>query len=263
MRVRLRYVRMDPTGNRTLLVKTSVPAGDRPALAARLMALEPDAEQVGFLSPGLDGSYIALRMAGGEFCGNAAMSAAVFYALENHIPEGTVAVSVSGAERPVAVEFTRLPEGSYRGTVTMPGPLSVRRERPSPGEAPVPLVRFPGIAHAILPGTPDRGEAERLAPLWCRSFGVEALGLMFLDQAAGAMTPLVYVPGADTLCWENSCASGTTAVGAYLAGTEGRPLRLALRQPGGTLEISAGPGGDLRLTGTVRLLGTAEADIEV
>ena len=56
--MKLDYRIFDPTGNITLLVETPVPAAMQPRIAAQLMALEPRAEQVGFLSP--DG---ALRMA--------------------------------------------------------------------------------------------------------------------------------------------------------------------------------------------------------
>ena len=73
------YYVLDPTSNITILAETPVPVELQPSVASRLMLAEPEAEQTGFLShePGCD---IALRMAGGEFCGNAAMSAAVIAA---------------------------------------------------------------------------------------------------------------------------------------------------------------------------------------
>ena len=83
----------------------------------------------------------------------------------------------------------------------------------------------------------------------------DALGLMFVDRDRSALTPLVYVPAAGTLFWETSCASGTTAVGAWAAGqncspgASGLPLTLSLKQPGGTLEITAEQDGTLSLTG--------------
>ena len=82
---------------------------------------------------------------------------------------------------------------------------------------------------------------------------------MFLNgeipQQTLQLTPLVYVPASQTVFWENSCASGTTAAGAYLfRRNPGESLSLGLRQPGGRLEISAGADGRLLLGGTVRLL---------
>ena len=108
-----------------------------------------------------------------------------------------------------------------------------------------------------------REEAEPLAPALCAQLKAEALGLMFLNRDEGSLTPLVYVPGARTLCWENACASGTTAVGAYFAVKTGHPVNLMLKQPGGVLEIDARPDGGLILTGTVRILRSAEANLPV
>ena len=94
------YAVMDPTGNITILVKTPVPAAAQPDCAARLLAAEPAGEQVGFLSPGGDGADLSLRMAGGEFCGNAAMSAAAYFCARRGDRERTVRVRVSGASAP-------------------------------------------------------------------------------------------------------------------------------------------------------------------
>ncbi len=62
------------------------------------------------------------------------------------------------------------------------------------------------------------------------------------------MTPLVYVPGAGTLCWENSCASGTTAAAAWLARDSAEPFSVSLRQPGGVLEAAVSPSGGITLS---------------
>ena len=138
----------------------------------------------------------------------------------------------------------------------MPHPLSVGRERFSDGTV-RPVVRFPGITHVVLEEEMEQAAAEKLAPLWCRELESEALGLMFLDRERGILKPLVYVPTADTLFWESSCASGTTAVGAFLAAESGAAVRLPLKQPGGILEIEAEPGGRLLLKGSVRLIRQA------
>ena len=117
------YVLMDPTGNRTILAEGDVPEARQPAAASRLMELEPSAEQVGFLSRS---GGLALRMAGGEFCGNAAMCAAVLHGIRSGLDQGRVSVAVSGAEEPVTVEFSALPGGLWRGQVDMPRPRAVR-----------------------------------------------------------------------------------------------------------------------------------------
>ena len=255
----IEYALFDPTGNTTLLVETPVPALSQPIVAQKLMALEPAAEQVGFVFPGKEGT-IRLRMAGGEFCGNASMSAAALALDRAGRREGTVAVRVDGTDEPVPVVLTALPDGARRGAVTMPRPLSAVTEE-LPGGHRLPVVRFPGIVHVICENALSRDAAEALAPDWCRSLNAEALGLMLFDRARSCLAPLVYVPAAGTLCWETSCASGTTAVGAWLAAESGQPVDLSLAQPGGTLAIAADADGGLLLTGTVRLLRRGTADI--
>jgi len=255
----IEYALFDPTGNTTLLVETTVPAASQPQVARDLTEREPGTEQVGFVSPGGSGE-IRLRMAGGEFCGNASMSAAALYLRRAGRREGTVTVRVAGTDEPVPAVLTALSEDAWRGTVTMPQPLSVGEED-LPGGHRLPMVRFPGIAHVIAETAMSRAEAETLARRWCRRLGAEALGLMLLDRKAKTLAPLVFVPAAGTLCWESSCASGTTAVGAWLAASSGRPVGLSLTQPGGTLEIAADADGRLLLSGTVRLLHCASAGI--
>ena len=270
----LSYVLMDPTKNQTILVETPVPVQEQPAVAAKLMQEEPSAEQAGFLSVPEDVSSsspaISLRMAGGEFCGNATMSAAVYYAMHAEMTKGRVAVQVSGTPDPVNVTVSALPEdGLWEGIVDMPQPQSLERKTLSlkqavfpkdqsvfPEACALPVVTFRGITHILLDGDPpvenERETAEILAKAWCTDLQADALGLLFLNEKKSSLTPLVYVKAADTLFWENSCASGTTAAGAWLARETGQPVNHIFRQPGGTLEISAEPDGPLLLKGTVR-----------
>ena len=282
------YAVMDPTGNITILVETPVPEASQPFAAARLMELEPAAEQVGFLSSGRDGAELSLRMAGGEFCGNASMSAAVYGEIRKNGDKGSareILLNVSGAAEPVKVRVEALTGSGtddgpqFQGTVEMPRPFRIRRAELflEGEEAEIPAVEFEGITHLIIREDADdaagldraariRQDAEHLAPLWCKALGAEALGLMFLNEAEGTMKPLVYVPAAGTLVWENSCASGTTASGAFLAEQQSgadlqRSFQISLKQPGGSLGIRAEKNGELFLSGTVRLLKKQRTEI--
>lgn len=259
----LRYVLLDPTGNRTVLVETPVDPALQPACGTALLAAEPTAEQVGFLSPGDDRCQLRLRMAGGEFCGNAAMSAAVLWCEQQGLDKARVSLRVSGAADIVTVDVCRAPDAAWQGTVTMPPagapteltlPLSNRTLR-------LPLVDMGGIRHLIVTEPMDRDQAEASIRQWSDLLGAPALGLMLLDEAAGRLTPLVYVPGGDTLYWERSCASGSAAVGCFLAWRTGAARKVRLAQPGGTLAVSATPEGLATLQGRVSILrrGTLSA----
>ena len=97
----MRYCILNPTGNITAIVTDPVPAEDYPSIAAKVMEIEPTAEQVGFLLPGDEEYDAKLSMAGGEFCGNASMSAAALTAMQRKIKPGdelTVTLKVSGNE---------------------------------------------------------------------------------------------------------------------------------------------------------------------
>ncbi len=251
----LSYVLMNPSGNVTLLVTTPVSVGDRPFVASELMRQEPQAEQVGYLSSGNSG--IRLDMAGGEFCGNATMSAAVYYAKESGLEVGTVPVEVSGMPGTITVDLEKQLDGSYRTTLDMPAPQSVSKETLPDGRE-LPIVRFDGISHIILeqeaPKGIEKAEAEEMVRALCESLNVDALGLQYLDREQNRLTPLVYVPTAGTTCWESACGSGTAAVGAYLLAETGNPVDITLEEPAGTLRIEASENGTLRMSGTVTQL---------
>lgn len=262
--MKLDYILLDPTGNMTILVETPVPAASQPFCAARLMAAEPTAEQVGFLSPGGDDCDITLRMAGGEFCGNATMSAAALFC-EKTGRSGTVRVRVSGAAAPVTAEITPLPEGGYAGAVNMPQPAAPEEVSLEHGglRFRLPLLRFEGIAHLICTSPMEKEFAEGAVKRWCALLGAEALGLMLLDEASMRLTPLVYVPGADTLYWESSCASGTAATGVFLARNAKKTVSAEFSEPGGSLGITAFPEGKITLRGQVRIRHCGALEVQL
>lgn len=256
----LRYCVLDPTGNITALVESPVDIAMQPAVGAALMRRDAAVEQVGFVRPAAgEGSSAELRMAGGEFCGNAAMCAAALLLRR----EGAIALRVSGAAEPVPVRLRQTDPGSFAAELRMPPPLAVTEaELVFEGlRGPLPLVRMEGIAHLIVEaGSPffallrDRPAAERAARAFCAGLGAEGLGLMFLEGGGSErdMTPLVYIPGSGTLFWENSCASGSAAAGMALAARTGAETELALRQPGGVLRVQSGE--QTRLFGSVRFV---------
>ena len=125
--MRVDFLRADPTGNATILVLSPVAPSARGAVAARLMALDGGwAEQVGFISR--DGEQARMDMMGGEFCGNATRSAAVYTVFSGLLRpnEGGLylpTVRCSGAANPIpcTVKETNH-EATYWAEAQMPGP---------------------------------------------------------------------------------------------------------------------------------------------
>ena len=275
----MKYSILDPTGNITALVESPVEIALQPSAAEQIMRRHPEVEQVGFVRFLQDpAAAVSLRMAGGEFCGNASLCAAALYLMRCAPADAggpaaedesrIVYLEVSGASKPVLVRMREVPSESgrsFRGSVRMPAAEGIFETEFSFRHfaGTLPLVRMEGISHIIiLRESPffglaeDPEAAEEAVRAWCLSQGCDGLGLMFLEDADGEsrLRPLVYVPGSGTVYWENSCASGSAACGMYLAEKAGAPVRLSLREPGGVLEVESGP--DCRetwLTGSVRI----------
>ena len=278
---------LDPTGNITALVEGDVPVSRQPETAARIMRLRPETEQVGFVRMrGADhaeesaqdtegqnetlnsGIQVRLRMAGGEFCGNASMSAAALYRYRTGgaYPAGSdtwasVSLAVSVAAEPVEVRLREIPAAgpAWSARVKMPKASGIE-----PFED-MTLVRMQGISHMIIEEGSrffhlknDKSAAEAAVREWCGRLSADGLGLMFLEREEAAqrwkMTPLVFVPGSGTVFWENSCASGTAAAGMCFSARSGKREELALQEPGGELQVFSDPAtGETWLSGTVRL----------
>lgn len=265
----VQYVRMNPTQNMTAIVTSAVPRALQPRVAAQLMARGGDfAEQVGFLeAPSLPGVRARLQMMGGEFCGNAAMSLAAMLAGRDGLGAGEEAacpLEISGAEGPVFCRIRR-EDGAFRGEVAMPLPERVTEEELLPN-ARIPLVRFPGIVHAIVPEDLLSREAAkaRIADL-CAALDAEAMGVLLADAALSRIQPLVYVRATRSAVWERGCGSGTAALGAYAAWRSGADAALEVAQPGGVIRVRArweeGKVRAIGISGRVRLEETGEAEI--
>ncbi|MBQ8006219.1 MAG: hypothetical protein IJ245_01095, partial [Lachnospiraceae bacterium] len=129
----IEYEYIDPTGNITVLVTTLVDIKSQPEIADMIMKMEPTCEQVGFVGIS-DKGDIKLRMAAGEFCGNATMSTAALLCDKRGMSEGeskSVSVESSGCRDLVGVNITRNKDSDnihvYSGQVDMPLPKRIRR----------------------------------------------------------------------------------------------------------------------------------------
>ena len=251
------YRLYNPTGNITALVDSFVPEFNQPNIASEILDAEPSCEQVGFLSEGINGADITLRMAGGEFCGNATMCTAVYYCEKTGIKDGEereVLVNVTGTKELVPVKVS-LHNGLYKGTVKMPGVIRIKEEiLPFEGHNYIyPVVSFAGISHIVADDSMPIYMAENAIKVWCDKLGCDGLGIMILSGDKSRLQPLVYVKNPETLYWESSCASGTTAVGAYFSKAENKDIEYTFTEPGGRLSVKAFRNGDLYLTGFVEL----------
>ena len=264
----MNYIFANPSGNITVLVTTDVPETERLSVVQEMFKAVPTCEQVGFVSV-LGPKRIRLEMMGGEFCGNATMSAAAYLASMND-SEGTFTVESSGVDEPVEVEIKRksdscgdLANGKnceqvYIGTLEMPMPELGRIECKTAGGETVqcPLINLDGISHMLMPeNLYTREEMESSIKRIADEIGVPALGMIkSLGGNSGgdvAIEPLVYVKESNTLVWENGCASGSIATAFYRFKKDGC-AETAVRNPGGVLTVRF-EGGKVFITGEVSL----------
>ncbi|MDO4481222.1 MAG: diaminopimelate epimerase [Bacillota bacterium] len=262
--MKIEYIKANPTENKTILVKTPVPRKEQAARASELLREDPDAEQVGFLEPAENpAAAVRLQMMGGEFCGNASISAAAFMAERSGIKPGetrNILLEVSGADEPVECMVCR-DDSKYIGTVDMPLPSDVRE---------ISLeyegwrfsrfaVFFPGIVHIIFEradlSADYRSFAEKAIKQWAGQFEEEAVGLILLEEERSEITPLVYVKSTDSLYWERGCGTGTAAAGVYLSCRNKASMNVPVKQPGGIISavtvFEEGIVKSLKITGGV------------
>lgn len=263
--MKLDYTIWDPTKNITLLVSSPVPRAEQADVAARLMAQRPRVEQVGFLeAASLPGAALRLQMMGGEFCGNASMSAAAYAARRGSLNSPDIPLEVSGYAGLLRCRLNRRDDGLW-GTVDMPLPERIDSTE-LPGIGDIPAVVFDGITHCIVPdGAITREAAEAAVCPLCAALRADACGILLYDEPADAFAPLVYVHSTDTAVWESGCGSGSAAVGAYLAFRANTSETANLRQPGGTITVSAEWKGShvsaLTITGHVALLEQGSCEV--
>ena len=254
------YYKIDPTGNITAIVETKAERCEQSRIAGLIMAADKTIEQVGFLEKPHSVASVRLQMMGGEFCGNASISAAALMAQKGGISDGDITLEVSGADEPLCVKVRKLDENRYLGTVAMPLPLRI--EALDLDSYRLPCIHFSGISHVICGDALSVSDAESNIRSWCKRLNIDALGLMFLN--GDTLKPYVYVRSTDTAVWESSCASGSTACAAYLAASSGKSQEVTLRNPGGTLavtaELSGGELSALNLTGSAEITGMYRLD---
>ncbi len=250
----IKYTLWNPNGNITALVQTPVAPDAYPETAALIMKKEPTCEQVGFLNGR------ALRMAGGEFCGNASICAAAQFFRDECTPKNPTKYTfpVSGSDAPVCAEVEKNGE-KYAVTLEMPPYESIfYKELPLGGNIlKLPVVSFPGIMHVIIENFKLEDAAfESAVKEWSDILDCDAVGAMLLDADSGRLKPLVYVKSAATLFWEGSCASGTAAAGVYIAEKTGKKAEICFKEPKAPLTVIAAPGNPPHLKGFAEIIKT-------
>jgi histidine racemase len=267
----LNFVKVNPSGNTTVLILDPLPRTLYAHVASKVMkGTSLAAEQVGFIEPAtMPGSLGRLQMMGGEFCGNASRGFAAWLIDRNdpgiHLAEGVVTTEVpievsghGGVLKAIAnIELSG--KHIYSVAISMPLPRWVKQGASAEGKHDYTLVGFEGIVHAVVwnrAGSKEQFDSIR-ADVERQEGVVDCLGVMFYSEETRFLTPVVHVREVGSLVWESSCGSGSVAVAAALANRDRKSVEgLRLSQPGGVIRadvtwqgrvVEAGISGDVAI----------------
>lgn len=205
-----------PGGNDTALIEGIPPKSLRKSINDEVMKKFPSIEQVGFYTYSKNNKKARLEMAGGEFCGNATRSLA-YLLLEGR--KGTLDIKVSGTK-----DF--LKTGIKKpNTAFAQMPIYEEEKRIRKVADDIYMVPLKGITQVItaLPAISNeiflKKTAREILDTYNLLSSVPAAGVMFISEINGKIQidPIVWVRDIQTFFYETACASGTTAVGLYLA----------------------------------------------
>ena len=249
----LDFIKVNPAGNTTILIENFDGNSQDLVNISREIMKDTNlyAEQVGFIK----GNH--LQMMGGEFCGNASRAFASFLAYKDKsfLKENTYSITCSGEKEILKINIRRdEQENKFLAKVKMPKFLSIQEVKINNFH--LGLVKFLGIFHFILNinSYSDINHSEVIASIksYLSTKDYSAFGVMFFDEANSFMKPYVYVKTTDSGVFENSCASGTTALGYYLK-TFKNIEHLKIIQPNGWLEFSF-ENGAIYIDGPVEII---------
>lgn len=233
----LKFVKINPAGNITLLYDIKDINKDYIQKISKISMSDLNlyAEQVGFIN------NRHLHMMGGEFCGNACRSFAAYLAFNDRDfqKEKIYNITCSGENIELYVDV-RVSEikNIFLSKIKMPKNISIQIVKLALQKSEIIEiceVIFQGIVHFIIELNTDKKVINRIRD-YCEKKKYSAFGVMFFNSKTMHMKPYVEVQGFNGV-WENSCGSGTTAVGYYLKKYKNIDFAKII-QPGGWLEVS-------------------------
>lgn len=243
----LNFVKVNPCENTTVYITDSVKRSLHTQIANSIMEYgNLHAEQVGFFekcSTENPKALAKLQMMGGEFCGNACRGfAAVIADNLNITKKKQIYIEASGTNETLLCEVTPLNEKEYFVSMKLPDILNISEIEIYKDEINLKgyMIDFGGICHCVFcveSINSDKSYIEKLLKLLPYT-NYDAFGIMQYNPITNQLLPVVYVKGTNSLFFERSCGSGTSAVGVTMAIIEKQNQNLKVKQDGGILTIS-------------------------
>lgn len=240
---KLDFIKLNPAGNMTVLIENYDINSDDILKISEIMMSETNlyAEQVGFIHEN------HLRMMGGEFCGNASRAFASLLAFrdKDFYKQKNYLIGCSGEKELLEVDVREgKKENEFLAKIKMPNYIAMKELKFK--DRKLILIEFLGIKHFIYEEekskikkeiTNKKRELIEFIKKYLGQTEYSAFGLMFYGSKDNFMLPYIHVKGFENGIWENSCASGTTALGFYLKKYK-NINEAKIKQPNGWLEFS-------------------------
>lgn len=249
------YLIFVPGGNGTALVEhLGYKSEVRKAINDKIMADNADiVEQVGFVEKG---KIPELKMAGGEFCGNATRSAAFYY------------LDGKPGSMQIKVNDDLINAGVYEnGNAWCEIPLYYGTDSIVQLDEGIHRVKMNGMTTLVINKEVSKCYLREKQNLKAHGMHFihhyhledsEAVGVMFLEEVDSMLkiNPIVWVRSIDTLFYETACGSGTTATAMVEAYLNHGSCEMDILQPSGhkiTAQIEYNEAGvaNARISGIV------------
>lgn len=228
----IRYIKFTPGGNDTaLVIDENYSKVEKKIINDYILGFDKSIEQVGFLKK----DEYRLDMAGGEFCGNATRSAAMYY-LNGKI--GNIKITVNGEYK-----LNAGIDEDYNCYSEIP--ISNNKDLIKQIDKNTYLIKLDGITFLILNEEVSRKIIEKNINL--KEYSMElikkyklnkykASGVIYLEGNDDiSIKPIVYVKEINTLFYETACGSGTASVGILKSYLNKTSQELDIKQPSGKI----------------------------
>ncbi|MFC5602612.1 hypothetical protein [Sporosarcina koreensis] len=244
--MKLDFVKVSPSKNMTVLITNYVAPTNFAEIASTIMDYEYlNAEQVGFIvEPENKESVLRLEMSGGEFCGNAVLSAAAYCSYKGISKSNRFFLETSGSDLPLECVVEEKSPTHFVSRAEMPHPLSTDEIVVSLNGRIISgnVVRLDGITHFLTDYWPSEDDFSLLIEAVTEKIEDKAIGIIpyrKLRENEYEIWPYVYVTETGSRFFEQACGSGSLALGVYLSKIS-NDYNLRIHQPGGIINVETG-----------------------
>lgn len=241
----LNYIKASPCSNTTVFILDYAEKHNRGKIASVVMDYDHlCAEQLGYIVPSNSKeAVLRLEMSGGEFCGNALLSAAAYVRHKKLTKEENFFLESSGVDGLLSCKSVATAHGKYLSEAQMPDDYSVSNLSidSSIGELTGSLISWNGISHFVFEGTlPNNAYDEIMSSIIkkCQNSAYGIIPYVAKGAAEYVIAPFVYVPETGSRVFERACGSGSLSLAVALA--NGKSRKITVRQPGGEIRVSVG-----------------------